>query len=971
MSNQYTTANNYDSPVQGYNMDLIGKAIEMKQTMINQGRQNLDDAYASTLASIDVMRDVDKDYADKRIAMVTDVVNRYANQDLSNPSLVRALKQDVGNIVDDNIKTAITSTATIRAESAAWAKLKEDDPEKYSDLNKGYAQQGANAYLATNDIGRGYGGGGGVIHYTDVQAKLRKELPEYLKQFGVENVTTREGIDGLPLFYDQVTGEEVTQDKVKNAMRVMLNDTDKQQLGINSWGQFQGASDEDIATAYEGYKTEKVTEYNESIAEIEQYVKDMGSSITGKNKAYFAGRLKTLNADKQTFANKEFNRETDTYNMYYDGFEQSFMSAYSYNRETERKTQDHLLKSKEFANSQQKHNLDMEKGILQLAKLEQELQAAKGIGGGIGTSGTGNGGLSDRLESDVAEAEFDNDAAYVEIQTQYADAGNALLGTELARDLGISTSDPKEVTDKQWKLLGGALEGVSLVEGEYSAEDFKTIRNFKSKQTAKRKITKQEGDYSNNVVTELSNTIKHADDNIMSEISGLSKLDFYVEEGADGKFKAIANTEGADVFSHLVAKKRSGAKLNKAEQRTYQLNLLHHAMTSSDITDNKQHATRSLRNQYNAIVGKLSGGDDYHKKTIYGASAELAWEEDGLMFMAGQSMDITDSWKAQWNALKSYAPQDNFLGRTDFTVDGKLWDVNNLKGKAKAINTNIANSSEDLLRQTHSKKIVFNYEELNKNQKTKLRSKLAGVDKVLEDKALKEAVVSYGLNSVTKEEEIRVDYSIEGVKQPTLTVANGDGNTALIQGVDLMQSDNFFVNHREPLAPAELDFSMNPKFGKGEKYVDAFKTRAYDSDIIPTEIANAVAEVEYLMETDNYSDAFSLVNTNLESDGFDARVKGKLDNKEKGVFDGLMDEYKQGDLKFKWEKKNEGYRGRVYGGDLLGEEGYLTDVFLYDDMGVTPDQFHNIINTQAIDFRDRMVVNAYQQVVTQERKNKL
>ena len=83
----------------------------------------------------------------------------------------------MSDVVDDNVKNAVISTRIYKSEQASWGKLKETSPEKYSQTNHAYAQQGADAWLSDGSTGSKYQGGGGVIEYVDVQGKLAKRNP--------------------------------------------------------------------------------------------------------------------------------------------------------------------------------------------------------------------------------------------------------------------------------------------------------------------------------------------------------------------------------------------------------------------------------------------------------------------------------------------------------------------------------------------------------------------------------------------------------------------------------------------------------------------------------------------------------------------------------------------------------------------------------------------------------------------------
>ena len=84
MANTHSLLNNFDEPLYSPNFDLIKTALTYKQGVLNTNREALDKYYQDQVAEIDVLKSQDKDYANQRLSALTDMVNQYANQDMSN-----------------------------------------------------------------------------------------------------------------------------------------------------------------------------------------------------------------------------------------------------------------------------------------------------------------------------------------------------------------------------------------------------------------------------------------------------------------------------------------------------------------------------------------------------------------------------------------------------------------------------------------------------------------------------------------------------------------------------------------------------------------------------------------------------------------------------------------------------------------------------------------------------------------------
>lgn len=367
MANAYSQLHNYRAELIGPNYQLINAAGQFKQGTLNANRAKLK-AVMDQIPALDILKGEDREYAEKRFNSAADIVDKYAAGDLSNSTFTDQLIGKLEEVVDENVSTAITSTALYRQEQQAWKKLKEDNPEKYSQVNHAYAHQNADTWLSDGAVGSKYRGGGGVIEYQDLSKKIMENLPELQKSLKAKWVET---VPGQGYFMSLETKEAVSRGKMEKALNLLFDDKDRQQMGINAWGQYDKMSDEDLSQAYDEYFQPRIDNANEMIKNLELA---KGRAETDAEKAQYdalIGQWKT-NRDKlegHTFENvaRERGRAAAYNNLYTSQFKDDILDVYTYAPRTIERKVDQVdkenkmyeLKLAEMA-EKKRHNLAME-----------------------------------------------------------------------------------------------------------------------------------------------------------------------------------------------------------------------------------------------------------------------------------------------------------------------------------------------------------------------------------------------------------------------------------------------------------------------------------------------------------------------------------------------------------------------------------------------------------------------------------
>jgi len=461
MANAYSLLNNFDAPLYSPDFQSISKALTYKQNKLDSNRAALDLMYEK-LTDLDILKEQDKDYADKRISAVTKLVNQYANQDLSNDGLARSLQKDLGLILDDNVKNAVYSTAVYRSEEATWKKLKADSPEKYADANYWYAHKGFNSYMNDGKVGSKYGGGGGVIEYSDVAASINANLPKMLKDKGI-NVKMN---DYGNYYWDKTKTQDISDADVMSAIKASLNDKDRQQLQISANYSFKDYSDKDIKGMYKNNRDLKIKEVN---AEIKQINVGLASNaLTPNAKAYYEARKGELEGYRGSLSTSKIPSRTSIENsVYNENFFRPFKNTYSKHAVLDINRVEDKLSFKEL-----QYTMDLGKIAIQHENA-MELQTLKNIAKKKSKSGSGTGsyeggsvteggvGLPDRIVENSPTSGLDEvKPHYSQLQDEVDDIARSLQKDGILPDI-FSNTDEARIAVEQIANFDGVSRGTS------------------------------------------------------------------------------------------------------------------------------------------------------------------------------------------------------------------------------------------------------------------------------------------------------------------------------------------------------------------------------------------------------------------------------------------------------------------------------------------------------------------------------
>lgn len=306
MANAYSVIRARQGWIDPTDQDFTLKALMFKQQKYDAGQakvQSVLDKYES----LQLARGVDREYLNSRMREVVDSVNTLGPQDLSSNTITSSITNHIGQVLDNNVMTAVQETAKIRAYQSEVAQVKEKHPELYNPLNEAYGISPAQDYLNSTELGAKIQGSLTYTPFKDVQGEMGKYLLEIQKS--AKNGTIQVPVmqaeldaDGVPTGKQVRTGEMKTvtingmsANELQNiAMNFMGNKYDDQ-IKISTWANTGGFKNMEpiIGKANQQYQS-IVTQKTKELADLNSL---KTGNITEEEKALLDNKIKSIESE--------------------------------------------------------------------------------------------------------------------------------------------------------------------------------------------------------------------------------------------------------------------------------------------------------------------------------------------------------------------------------------------------------------------------------------------------------------------------------------------------------------------------------------------------------------------------------------------------------------------------------------------------------------------------------------------------
>lgn len=263
MASAYSILRNYGDYIQPYDFNLIQQGLEYKQAKFDANSTRLQ-AEIDQFANLDLAKQEDKEYLNKRLGTLVEQVNQFGTMDLSSNGITRNLSNHVKQVLDENVMAAYKGTQNLKNYQQEVAYYKKNKPKQYSTVNEMYGMRSAIEWLNDGQVGTEYKGST-YTPYTDVQGKLNTAMTQLVKT-RPENIIEFPTNDGRMI---KKKVKELNAEEIRSVATNMLSTQDRQQLSINGWYNFGRVSPEYSKQILGEYKNERTTVLDGQIAALE------------------------------------------------------------------------------------------------------------------------------------------------------------------------------------------------------------------------------------------------------------------------------------------------------------------------------------------------------------------------------------------------------------------------------------------------------------------------------------------------------------------------------------------------------------------------------------------------------------------------------------------------------------------------------------------------------------------------------
>lgn len=257
---------------------------QRKQMQFDEGVQRIQ-GEVSNIANLPIVKEQGKQYLQAKLGQLKSTLSTSVASDFSDSRLINqigGLTREIGTdpIIQNQVQGALAYKAGLDAIEASKVKGK-DGGSGYGVNNEAFFHAQANQWLNDGDLKSGFNGK--YVEHIDVDSKLRKLRNDLKESEPITEIPYRRDNSGNTLYFDKkgnpstnpANGQPVIDDamlkvsyKGIGAQRILktfydsLTAEDEQQLHIDGWAHYQGATKEtfanDINTKYDLQKASAI-----------------------------------------------------------------------------------------------------------------------------------------------------------------------------------------------------------------------------------------------------------------------------------------------------------------------------------------------------------------------------------------------------------------------------------------------------------------------------------------------------------------------------------------------------------------------------------------------------------------------------------------------------------------------------------------------------------------------------------------
>lgn len=313
----------YTTPV---DLNLLGKVLQYKQGEYDAG-VNKEQGLLDSAASLDVVRDEDRQYLNTKLSNLVQTVNSIGGADYSDPNVSNQIAGLSSQIFGDkNIIDSVSKTKQFRYVQDYYKTLKEKKPKDYNPANEWYDNKKFNSWLSGEGVNPNMESGAGKV------TPATAYEGDWEKLFSKMTANAKTEITDKGLMYRIDTQKYNSPEQIWSAASKLLTPAQRQQLAIEGRYTYENLPMSELTKAYNEDIYNKVGAANDQLSDYK--TKKLGATAITDQEKY-----DKLISEKQTEINGLLapvrkNADQIKEKLYLNEKLQGLAERYSYNQST-------------------------------------------------------------------------------------------------------------------------------------------------------------------------------------------------------------------------------------------------------------------------------------------------------------------------------------------------------------------------------------------------------------------------------------------------------------------------------------------------------------------------------------------------------------------------------------------------------------------------------------------------------------
>jgi predicted DNA-binding protein YlxM (UPF0122 family) len=241
----------YTPPV---DLNVLGRTLQFKQAQYDAGINKVQ-GLLDNAASLDVVKDSDREYLNTKLNNLVDTANNIGGADYSDPNVSNQIAGLSSQIFGDpNIVNAVANTKKFRYVQGYYKDLKEKKPKDWNPANEWYDMNKFTDWLSDGQVGTSaQAGAGQVTPFVDYEK-------DWQNLFNKMTANMKSEITDKGMMYRIDTQKYVSPQQIYDAAQKLLTPAQRRQLAIEGRYTYDGVPISQIAKSYDQKVYDKVGE---------------------------------------------------------------------------------------------------------------------------------------------------------------------------------------------------------------------------------------------------------------------------------------------------------------------------------------------------------------------------------------------------------------------------------------------------------------------------------------------------------------------------------------------------------------------------------------------------------------------------------------------------------------------------------------------------------------------------------------